>query len=72
MTRPTCDLPGAQARSATPRDGGHRVPTAPGLLADDGSTWTLRRILRGLSYRVHGRRLRRNLGPSATTVPGTP
>jgi pimeloyl-ACP methyl ester carboxylesterase len=42
----------------------------PGLLADDGSTWTLRRILRHLGYRVHGWRLGRNIGPTAATVSG--
>jgi pimeloyl-ACP methyl ester carboxylesterase len=42
----------------------------PGLLADDNSTWALRRILRDLGYRVHGWRLGRNLGPTAATVTG--
>ena len=49
---------------------GHPVLVLPGLLADDGSTWTLRRILRHLGYRVHGWRLGRNLGPTAATVTG--
>jgi pimeloyl-ACP methyl ester carboxylesterase len=49
---------------------GHPVLVLPGLLADDGSTWTLRRILRELGYRVHGWRLGRNLGPTAATVTG--
>ena len=51
---------------------GDRQPVLvlPGLLADDGSTWTLRRILRDLGYRVHGWRLGRNLGPTAATVTG--
>ena len=49
---------------------GHPVLVLPGLLADDGSTWTLRRILRRLGYRVHGWRLGRNLGPTAATVTG--
>jgi pimeloyl-ACP methyl ester carboxylesterase len=49
---------------------GHPVLVLPGLLADDGSTWTLRRILRDLGYRVHGWRLGRNLGPTAATVTG--
>ena len=49
---------------------GHPVLVLPGFLADDGSTWTLRRILRDLGYRVHGWRLGRNLGPTAETVTG--
>jgi pimeloyl-ACP methyl ester carboxylesterase len=49
---------------------GHPVLVLPGFLADDGSTWTLRRILRDLGYRVHGWRLGRNLGPTAATVTG--
>ena len=48
----------------------HPVLVLPGLLADDASTWTLRRILRDLGYRVHGWRLGRNLGPTAATVTG--
>ena len=48
----------------------HPVLVLPGLLADDGSTWTLRRVLRHLGYRVHGWRLGRNLGPTAATVTG--
>jgi pimeloyl-ACP methyl ester carboxylesterase len=53
-----------------PAGDGHPVLVLPGLLADDGSTWTLRRILRDLGYRVHGWRLGRNLGPTAATVTG--
>jgi pimeloyl-ACP methyl ester carboxylesterase len=49
---------------------GHPVLVLPGLLADDGSTWTLRRILRDLGYRVHGWRLGRNFGPTGATVTG--
>ena len=48
----------------------HPVLVLPGLLADDDSTRTLRRILRNLGYRVHGWRLGRNLGPTAATVTG--
>ena len=48
----------------------HPVLVLPGLLADDDSTWTLRRILRDLGYRVHGWRLGRNLGPTSATVTG--
>jgi pimeloyl-ACP methyl ester carboxylesterase len=49
---------------------GHPVLVLPGLLADDDSTWALRRILRDVGYRVHGWRLGRNLGPTARTVTG--
>lgn len=42
----------------------------PGLLAGDGSTLVLRRILRRLGYRVHGWRLGRNIGPTAEAVAG--
>src|ERR1700752_2346029 len=48
----------------------HPVLVLPGLLADDDSTWALRRILRDLGYRVHGWRLGRNLGPTAAVVTG--
>ena len=49
---------------------GHPVLVLPGLLADDATTWILRRILRELGYRAHGWRLGRNLGPTAATVSG--
>ena len=49
---------------------GHPVLVLPGLLAGDGSTWALRRILRRLGYRVHGWRLGRNIGPTAKAVAG--
>src|SRR4029077_18444268 len=49
---------------------GHPVLVLPGLLADDDSTWTLRRILRALGYWGHGGRLGRNFGPTAATVTG--
>ena len=57
-------------RQLLPVGDGHPVLVLPGLLADDASTWTLRRILRDLGYRVHGWRLGRNLGPTAATVAG--
>jgi pimeloyl-ACP methyl ester carboxylesterase len=57
-------------RQLLPVGDGHPVLVLPGLLADDDSTWTLRRILRDLGYRVHGWRLGRNLGPTAATVTG--
>jgi pimeloyl-ACP methyl ester carboxylesterase len=57
-------------RQLLPVGDGHPVLVLPGLLADDVSTWTLRRILRDLGYHVHGWRLGRNLGPTAATVTG--
>jgi pimeloyl-ACP methyl ester carboxylesterase len=57
-------------RQLLPVGDGHPVLVLPGLLADDRSTWTLRRVLRDLGYRVHGWRLGRNLGPTAATVTG--
>jgi pimeloyl-ACP methyl ester carboxylesterase len=57
-------------RQLLPVGDGHPVLVLPGLLADDGSTWTLRRILRDLGYRVHGWRLGRNIGPTAATIIG--
>src|SRR5262249_24061420 len=57
-------------RQRLPVGDGHPVLVLPGLVADDSSTWTLRRILRGLGYRVHGWRLGRNVGPTAATVTG--
>jgi len=57
-------------RQLLPAGDEHPVLVLPGLLADDVSTWTLRRILRDLGYRVHGWRLGRNLGPTAATVTG--
>lgn len=49
---------------------GHPVLVLPGLLAGDGSTWTLRRLLRRLGYRAHGWGLGRNVGPTAKAVTG--
>jgi pimeloyl-ACP methyl ester carboxylesterase len=57
-------------RQLLPVGDGHPVLVLPGLLADDDSTWTLRRILRNLGYRVHGWRLGRNLGPTAAAITG--
>lgn len=58
------------AQRALPVGDGHPVLVLPGLLADDLSTLALRRILRGLGYRVHGWRLGRNIGPTAQAVAG--
>ncbi len=53
-----------------PAGDGHPVLVLPGLMADDMSTLTLRRVLRRLGYRVHGWRLGRNIGPTAECVAG--
>ena len=53
-----------------PAGDGHPVLVLPGLLAGDGSTRPLRRILRDLGYQVHGWRLGRNIGPTARAVAG--
>jgi len=55
---------------ALPTGDGHPVLVLPGFLAADGSTWTLRRILRRLGYRAHGWGLGRNVGPTAKAVAG--
>lgn len=46
----------------TPRGDGHPVHVLPGLLAGDGSTWPMRRVLARLGHAVHGWRLGRDLG----------
>jgi pimeloyl-ACP methyl ester carboxylesterase len=53
-----------------PHGDGHPVLVLPGFLADDVSTRILRRVLRRLDYRVHGWRLGRNIGPTASCVNG--
>jgi pimeloyl-ACP methyl ester carboxylesterase len=49
---------------------GHPVLVIPGLMAGDGSTWPLRRFLRGLGYNAHGWRLGRNIGPTRRVQTG--
>ena len=49
---------------------GHPVLVLPGLLAGDGTTWILRRILRRLGYQAHGWGLGVNIGPTAKAVDG--
>ncbi len=51
---------------------GHPVLVLPGLMAGDGSTWILRRILRRLGYRAHGWGLGLNIGPTARAMSGMP
>ncbi len=45
-----------------PRGDEHPVLVLPGLMAGDGSTALLRRLLKSLGYEVHGWRLGRNYG----------
>ncbi len=49
---------------------GHPVLVLPGLMAGDGSTWILRRILRRLGYRAHGWGLGLNIGPTVKAMAG--
>ncbi|MEJ8821044.1 alpha/beta hydrolase [Variovorax humicola] len=46
-----------------PRGDGHSVVVLPGLIAGDGSTVLLRRLLASRGYDAHGWGLGRNLGP---------
>lgn len=48
-----------------PRGDGHPVLVLPGFLADDRSTWVLRRFLRYLGYDAQGWELGRNVGERA-------
>lgn len=52
------------------RGDGHAVLVLPGFLTDDRATSSLRYVLRGQGYRVHGWQLGRNLGPTADVVGG--
>jgi len=58
--------------ACAPRGDGHGVLVLPGLLATDMSTALLRRYLRWLGYDVHGWRLGRNVGPTATVLDSLP
>lgn len=53
-----------------PTGDGHPVLVLPGLMAGDGSTWILRRILTRLGYPAYGWGLGRNIGPTAGAVAG--
>src|ERR1019366_7023816 len=53
-----------------PHGDGHAILVLPGLLAEDGSTATMRRYLRSLGYAVHGWKLGRNLGPTPAILSG--
>jgi pimeloyl-ACP methyl ester carboxylesterase len=53
-----------------PSGDGHPVLVLPGFLADDRSTFGLRRLLRGLGYAIQGWQLGRNVGPTRETIVG--
>jgi len=55
---------------ALPTGDGHPVLVLPGLLAGDGSTWILRRILSNLGYQAYGWGIGRNIGPTPEAVAG--
>lgn len=57
-------------RRALPSGDGHPVLVLPGLLAGDGTTWTLRRLLTRLGYQAHGWGLGVNIGPTTKAVAG--
>lgn len=57
-------------RCKLPVGDGHPVLVLPGLFAGDGTTWTLRRLLSRLGYRVHGWGLGVNIGPTPKAVAG--
>ncbi len=48
-----------------PKGDGHPILVLPGFMADDASTFVLRRFLKSRGYRVHGWGLGRNLGAHA-------
>lgn len=56
--------PALPALMQAPKGDGHPVLVLPGMLADDGSTFVLRRYLKMLGYQVHPWKLGRNWGPS--------
>ena len=56
--------------SHAPRGDGHAVLVLPGFLADDHSTWVLRRFLRYLGYDAQGWQLGRNIGERAVGANG--
>jgi pimeloyl-ACP methyl ester carboxylesterase len=57
-------------RCTLPVGDGHPVLVLPGLLAGDGTTWTLRRLLTRLGYRAHGWGLGVNVGPTPKVLEG--
>nr|WP_211696121.1 alpha/beta fold hydrolase [Mycobacterium spongiae] len=57
-------------RGTLPSGDGHPVLVLPGLLAGDGSTVPLRRLLDSLGYCAHGWGLGLNIGPTHKVVSG--
>src|SRR5882724_4087760 len=64
-------VPALPLLARAPRGDGHPVLVLPGWLANDRSTWALRRFLRDRGYHVHGWRLGRNLGRTRAPSPGS-
>lgn len=63
-------VPSLPALMQAPKGDGHPVLILPGMLADDGSTFVLRRYLQALGYQVHPWKLGRNWGPSTAIREG--
>ena len=57
-------------RLTVPHGRGEPVLVLPGFLADDASTWLLRRFIDSIGYAAHGWGLGRNTGPGALLVDG--
>src|ERR1700738_3544969 len=57
-------------RRMLPVGDGHPVLVLPGLLAGDGTTWTLRRLLTRQGYQTHGWGLGVNVGPTPKVLEG--
>ena len=57
-------------RLTVPHGRGEPVLVLPGFLADDASTWLLRRFLDSIGYDAHGWGLGRNTGPGTVLVDG--
>ncbi len=55
-------------RMGAPRGNGRPVIVLPGFMANDDSTWILRRFLEGLHYAVTGWDMGRNTGPGQPLI----
>jgi len=58
-------------RMSVPRGDGSAVLVLPGFLADDASTWILRRFLNSIGWRAYAWELGPNTGPGAPLIAGT-
>lgn len=58
-------------RMSVPKGDGSPVLVLPGFLADDASTWVLRRFLNSIGWRAHPWALGPNTGPGAPLVAAT-